>query len=352
MKQGDGMKKHLVLFFISLMMFSNVYAEEKLEDGWYITKSLANDSVNNWAYYKDGKEEIRLSHMVFVHRGWGTMPENSLESFKKTRENGYYGVETDVRFTKDNIPVLSHDATINRIARNNDLTVLSQTLKVKDLTLEELNNYSFVTSSTGTVLEEYRNNKITTFEETLIYAKENKMTLLIELKEGTKDQIKILTDMAKKYDMDNHVVWISFYPELLKYVSELDDDEILHLNYSDTYKDQLDEIFISLKTNNNLVNVQGVTGSYDIVSICPDMPAGIDVHPMSKYILETKPYVEPKKEEKVEQKVEEKEVTTESNDTKVEVPNTNKNISIVYKLIALFVIACGLFCTTKIKIKK
>lgn len=71
----------------------------------------------------------------YAHRGLhnniaGT-PENSIEAFKLAIEN-QYGIELDVWITKDNIPVVFHDANLKRVCGLDK--------KVRDLTFDELNN--------------------------------------------------------------------------------------------------------------------------------------------------------------------------------------------------------------------
>ena len=54
--------------------------------------------------------------MVLAHRGTGPgKDENKLSSFKTGLENGADGLELDVRVTKDNIVVCSHDDSLNRV---------------------------------------------------------------------------------------------------------------------------------------------------------------------------------------------------------------------------------------------
>lgn len=53
--------------------------------------------------------------MVIAHRGdWRNSPENSLQAIKNCIDMGVDMVEIDVRLTKDSIPVLMHDKTIDR----------------------------------------------------------------------------------------------------------------------------------------------------------------------------------------------------------------------------------------------
>ena len=55
--------------------------------------------------------------LVHGHRGCGTrteIPENTLPSFSMAMEAGVDGLELDVRLTRDGVPVLMHDSTLDR----------------------------------------------------------------------------------------------------------------------------------------------------------------------------------------------------------------------------------------------
>ncbi|MBN8216008.1 MAG: glycerophosphodiester phosphodiesterase [Spirochaetes bacterium] len=52
---------------------------------------------------------------VMAHRGWpSTYPENTLLGFEKALELGVEILEFDVRLTSDKVPVIIHDATLDR----------------------------------------------------------------------------------------------------------------------------------------------------------------------------------------------------------------------------------------------
>ena len=57
-------------------------------------------------------------HTHYAHRGLfdnrSEAPENSLEAFKRAVEHGY-GIELDVQLSKDNVPVVFHDASLKRM---------------------------------------------------------------------------------------------------------------------------------------------------------------------------------------------------------------------------------------------
>lgn len=51
----------------------------------------------------------------YAHRGFsGRYPENTMEAFRRAAETGCDGIELDVQLTRDHIPVIIHDETVNR----------------------------------------------------------------------------------------------------------------------------------------------------------------------------------------------------------------------------------------------
>ena len=57
----------------------------------------------------------RSRPLVFAHRGGSALaPENTLAAFDRGLALGADGVELDVRLSRDGIPVVHHDATLDR----------------------------------------------------------------------------------------------------------------------------------------------------------------------------------------------------------------------------------------------
>ncbi len=72
---------------------------------------------------------------IFAHRGFsGRYPENTLLAFQKAVETGCHGIELDVHLTKDRVPVIIHDETLNRTTDG--------TGWVQDFSYEELCRYN------------------------------------------------------------------------------------------------------------------------------------------------------------------------------------------------------------------
>ncbi|MBI3536498.1 MAG: hypothetical protein HY070_02885, partial [Chloroflexi bacterium] len=94
--------------------------------------------------------------LIIAHRGASAeAPENTLAAFTRAFELGADGIELDVTLTKDNIPVVIHDDTVNRTT--NARGVVSEMLLAE---IKQLDAGSWKDAK-------YRGEKIPTLEETL-----------------------------------------------------------------------------------------------------------------------------------------------------------------------------------------
>ena len=112
--------------------------------------------------------------------------ENTMPVFKQAVKRGYVSVETDLRVTSDNIPVLCHDATFGG-------------LTIADSTLAEL---QAVTVGTG-VWEA----TIPTFDEFMYWAKCNNVEVYLDCKISTEEATDLYFAVVKKYGMLDRVTW-------------------------------------------------------------------------------------------------------------------------------------------------
>ncbi len=137
----------------------------------------------------------------------GCFPENSLSAIKHAIEHGY-GIEFDVHLTRDGIPVVFHDDTLNRVCGVDG--------KLRDYTFEELQQFRLM----GT--EE----KIPAFADVLA-AVDGKVPLIIEYKvEKNTDALcrtcdKLLADYKGLYCIESfHPMAVLWYrkhrPEIVR----------------------------------------------------------------------------------------------------------------------------------------
>lgn len=80
------------------------------------------------------EDEVKLKILNIAHRGYsGKFDENTMIAFKKAIEYKADGIETDIQLSKDGVPVLIHDETLNRTTNGHGY--------VKDYTLDELKSF-------------------------------------------------------------------------------------------------------------------------------------------------------------------------------------------------------------------
>ncbi|MGG1658929.1 glycerophosphodiester phosphodiesterase [Brevibacillus sp. NRS-1366] len=153
-------------------------------------------------------------NICMAHRGWsGKAPENTLSAIRLAMENpGILAMEIDVQLSRDGIPVLIHDFTLERTTTGSGL--------VMDHTLEELKGLD-----AGSWFDEkFAGERIPTLEEALLAVK-GRCTLNIELK-ATSDMYpgiaeKVL-ELLEKHDRKQDVYITSFDHELIRHVRKLD----------------------------------------------------------------------------------------------------------------------------------
>ena len=88
--------------------------------------SSVKDLHNFFRYAPDGPP------LLTAHRGGAKegFPENAIETFENTLRHTWSNIEVDPRYTKDDVPVLFHDETLERTSNGAG--------RVRDHTYEEL----------------------------------------------------------------------------------------------------------------------------------------------------------------------------------------------------------------------
>lgn len=231
---------------------------------------------NNNSRLKDGQYSV----IAINHRGYNvSAPENTIPAFVMSKARGYNYVECNVSFTADGIPVLLHDATIDRTSDG--------TGAVKEMTYEELLQYDFG-SWKGS---EYAGTKIPTFDEFMSLCKSIGLHAYIELKsndEYTEEQIAQIVRIVNSKGMRGHVTYISFNKLFLHYVKKVDKQARLGYLLSDLT--QFDaEAVKELRTGVNEVFIdveyQGLTDAK--INMCIDENIPLEIWTVNDtYVIE------------------------------------------------------------------
>ncbi len=149
--------------------------------------------------------------IIIAHRGASAIaPENTISAFRAAHDVGADGFETDVQLTKDGIPVISHDYSIDANSDGKGL--------IAEMTLDELRRYDFG-SWKG---ERFKGERIATLQECLEVGRMFNI-VNIELKApkdiGRPFAVPVADAIASSGCSENIIV-SSFQHSLLKEVKE------------------------------------------------------------------------------------------------------------------------------------
>ena len=202
----------LFLFFVILCCFITVKS---------VAQSTMTQEHNLPELFNDDGDDF----VIIAHRGASAYyPENTLIAFKKAMEMGAEMIELDVSLSKDGIPVVFHDARLNK--HTNGQGYLS------NYTLNELKKLD-----AGSWFDpEFSDQKIPTLREVLELTA-GTVSLNIEIKtEAVSNSIsgeveeKVL-QLVEKHNMENHVLLSSFDYRALIHFKELSPDIPVALLY-------------------------------------------------------------------------------------------------------------------------
>ncbi|KAI4457961.1 glycerophosphodiester phosphodiesterase 1 [Holotrichia oblita] len=112
---------------------------------------------------------------TIAHRGAGLdAPENSLIAFKMCNDKGVNFIEFDITLTKDNVPVLFHDNTLERMTDCSDL--------ISNKTYDELKQLDI--SVKHSFKDRYKGTTIPTLDETVKQLLDSEQNMFIDIKDN------------------------------------------------------------------------------------------------------------------------------------------------------------------------
>ncbi|MCS7104369.1 MAG: hypothetical protein NZ954_02230 [Thermofilaceae archaeon] len=155
-------------------------------------------------------ESLYGKFFIVAHRGAsGYEPENTIRAVQRALEIGVDAIEVDVRLSRDNVPVVIHDETVDRTTNGRG--------RVRDMTVEQLK------------MLDAGGDKVPLLEEVLQTVK-GRAVLFIELKEVEASTPSLA--LVKEIDMLNEVLFISFHAEALTTVKSLEPNACTGLIYA------------------------------------------------------------------------------------------------------------------------
>lgn len=240
------------------------------------TKCIVED-YTSWLFYFQNGNSDSLTKSLFSfdpdlekkginHRGYNQIaPENTLPAFRLSRLMGFRYVETDIQFTKDDVPVLLHDPTVDRTSNGEG--------KLNDLTWEEVRKLDFGSWKSTY----YSDTKIPSLEEFLALCQEIGLIPYIELKTGTRQQIDQVVSMVNRYGFSETATFISFAPACLAHVSSFLPTATLGFLTGTPLKDSNIQTALSLQNGQNQVFIDGSDYSDEAVLLCKEANLPLEV---------------------------------------------------------------------------
>ncbi|KAM5130381.1 glycerophosphodiester phosphodiesterase 1 [Callospermophilus lateralis] len=167
------------------------------------------------------KPRDRIS--AIAHRGGShDAPENTLAAIRQAAKNGATGVELDIEFTSDGIPVLMHDNTVDRTTDG--------TGRLCDLTFEQIRKLN--PAANHRLRNDFPNEKIPTLREAVAECLHYNLTIFFDVK----GHASMATDALKKIYMEypqlyNNSMVSSFLPEVIYKMRQTDQNVITALTH-------------------------------------------------------------------------------------------------------------------------
>ena len=244
---------YCILLSFTMTTDTNAYINKFVSEGAFEVEVLGYTSQNNLPCNDTFINELNAPFRLISHRGWNSWngelyPEQVISSYKESYKRGLRNVECDVKFTSDGIPVLLHDNTINRTARNLNGSELETDVYLRDLTYEQVrNNYDFGIYQG----ERFKGTKIPTLEELLRLCKILGMRIILEYKAdengtvGVNEGVEKVYNLVKNNGMLDYVVFLSGNQEVWNKIDELNTtNKSLELQYLDVPSDTTNLPFV------------------------------------------------------------------------------------------------------------
>ncbi|KAF7991201.1 hypothetical protein HCN44_002763 [Aphidius gifuensis] len=210
-----------LLLLIIMWILKNAQPDKKIVNEILgIDPCLINNNSNDNLINNNQQYCMR----VVGHRGGGyDYPENSLSAFQNCKDKGCSAVEFDLALTKDKVPIIFHDDTIERLT--GQLGIINQ------MTWDELKNLDI--SARHPLRDKFNGHeKIALFDETIDKCLKNNLRVFIDVKENNLEIVQIILDAYKKYpELYKKSIVTSFYPLIIYMLRKRNSKIIGSLSY-------------------------------------------------------------------------------------------------------------------------
>lgn len=178
-------------------------------------KSFISCIVSGTAESTDITHEISKITKFIAHRGYShKKKQNTADAFQLASESDAYGVETDVRITKDGVFIAFHDKSAARLSGRYKVIEKTDFVKVRKLKVYDKN----------------RRHKIPTFVEYLHSCKSSGKVAVVEIKSDlTNEQTDRLIGIINDEGYLENTIFVSFNARILKYIRTQLPEQLIQL---------------------------------------------------------------------------------------------------------------------------
>ncbi|KAM4598051.1 glycerophosphodiester phosphodiesterase 1-like [Polymixia lowei] len=160
---------------------------------------------------------------VVAHRaGSHDAPENTLAAIREASRNGATGVELDLSFTADGVPVLMHDETVDRTTNGSGPVGRLQLAQLKRLDA----------SAHHRLKDKFSVEKVPTLQEAVEECIKHQLTVFFDVKGQPDKAASVLSEMYKKFpDLYNSSIVCSFEPKVIYKMRQADPEVVTALTH-------------------------------------------------------------------------------------------------------------------------
>lgn len=209
---------------------------------------------------------------IIAHRGASEIaPENTLPAFELAHRLGAESIETDIHLTKDQIPILIHDPSLERTTNGKGL--------IKDFTFAELRNLD----AGMWFSKQYAKTRLISLEQFLQWIKPKQMTLNLELK-NVKFRYQHLEELVyeqlEHFSLEDRTIISTFNPESIKHMASFNKDISLALLRSKKHR-HLCKYAAKLGAQSIHINYRLLNQS--LIKQCEQLQMKVRVYTVNKY---------------------------------------------------------------------
>ncbi|XP_076023395.1 glycerophosphodiester phosphodiesterase 1 [Genypterus blacodes] len=160
---------------------------------------------------------------VIAHRGGGhDAPENTIAAIREASQNGAVGVELDLEFSADGVPILMHDETVDRTTNGSGL--LSQT------SFSELRKLD--AAAKHRLSHKFAGEKVPTLEEAVEECIRLQLIVYFDVKGHADEAAAALNALFKKHPvLYNNSIVCSFEPKVIYRMRQSDPEVVTALTH-------------------------------------------------------------------------------------------------------------------------